>query len=320
MTVVPGPTDVPGPGAPGSPPPASGGINADLWAELGNVADWQYQPPPTTLKSADHGDPTGGEAGNTDSFIDGVFQFIGDILGVLVYPIKQIIAWVWDGVKAAAQWAWDFAADIWNSVVDIFRAIFDTITAQIGLVFGFISDLVGEAWKLGTEALDWIANKGEWLLSQIGDVASLVLGIVEGAIGWIWDHLISPVTDLVLSLLGDALDAALGALGWVWDRVTEIATAVVNAVLDAASWIWDKVSAIASALVNAAIDALGIAWDILQAAWGWIVWFAEHTFGWFEDLFALSVHGVGDVWVNGIVNALNRSGDDIEAYIADWLG
>lgn len=287
---------------------------------LGDYAGFALDEPDHPLKHNDNGDPTNGHEQNSDSFIDSAFAFVGEILGVLVYPIKQVISWVWEGVKAAAQWAWSFAADVWNSAVSFVHDVFNTIIQGVKDVFGAISDQVAQLFQWAATAFTWVIDKGAWVLDQLGKLASLVADGIASAIGWIWQNLIQPVTDLIGSLFGTLWDAFWSAADWVWDKVTAIATAVVNAILDGASWLWDKVTAVAEAAVNAVLDALGIAWDILKAAWDWITWMAEHTFGWFQDLFNLSYQGAGGAWINGITNALLQDGDVVEELIAGWIG
>ena len=308
-------------------PPTTGGVpNPDQLtpAELldqfiGNLSGYNPNKPPITLQAADHGDPTGGHAGNTSSFIDDAFAFVGEILGVLVYPIKQVIEWVWEGVVAAAQWAWSFAADVWNSAVDAISAVWDAAIQSLKDAFGFISDTIAELYVWATTAFNWVVQKGQWVLDQLENLASLVANAVADSIDWIWQNLIQPVTDLIGSLFGTLWDAFWSAATWVWDKVQAIAEAVVNAVLDAASWVWDKVSAIATAIVNAAIDAIGIAWDVLQEAWGWIVWLAEHSFDFFTSL-ANVLFDSGNGWFRAHFETLFAdSGDMIEQYVAGWL-
>lgn len=335
MTAIPpGPTDVPGPGAPGSPPalpvplPASAGVNNpdqltpdELLSQfVGNYGLYDPNKPQAVLHSHSNNDPTDGHDSNSDSFIDSAFAFVGEILGVLVYPIKQVISWVWEGVKAAAQWAWNFASDVWNSAVDAISAVWDAAIQSLKDAFAFISDQAAQLWVWATTAFNWVVDKGAWVLGQLENLVSLVADAVASSLGWIWENLIQPVTDLIGSLFGTLWDAFWSAATWVWDKVQAIAEAVVNAVLDAASWVWDKVYAIAKAIVDAAIDALGFAWDVLQEAWKWIEYFATHPFSWFGDLLSAVENGETALFGPGIVAALHRESDAIEAVVASWLG
>jgi hypothetical protein len=199
------------------------------------------------------------------NMISGGLDLIDYAFTVTANAISAAASWWWSNV-VIPSWDWiQHAADtvggwIWDAVVGFYHAV---IVPALGLL--------GDALNFAVGALQWAINQAaaglSWLIDNVINPAyQWVLHAAETVAGWIWDAVDGFYRDVIAPLINDA-EFWAHLLASAWDWLVHTVAAVVNAVL---------------------------------AAWGWIIWFGEHTF---SDILALldgTNHEANRNWLLGV--------------------
>ncbi len=262
---------------------------------------------------------------------------IGVALAVGPYDIIGDIEGWWNG---ATNWVGQGWQDIKNLVHSV-------VHAAVSIVAGAL-DLIDYAFTVTINALTssvswWFDNIVTPLWGWFLGAAQWATHLIDDAWNWFYAAIIAPA----LQLLDDAINWGIGALQWAINEAAAGLQWLVDNIISPAwhwiesaaqtvgGWIWDAIDAFYQAFIAPIVADVQQAWHLLdqlwnwawntaanvvavvEQAWDWIVWFAEHSF---QDLLALATgsgpHDVRDFilgeasssnsWIEGIIDALAK--------------
>lgn len=142
-------------------------------------------------------------------------------------PIKEFFLALWEGIKAAAQAAGQFLADLfftvadtvtgaWNAVKTFFSGLWDGIVAGVKLVIGLTGfGLILKAAQLIKDNWAGIASFFSNLFGGIANVVSGVVSSITGAFGRAWDTLrggVQTVYDFIVGIFRRIADTVSGVV------------------------------------------------------------------------------------------------------------
>lgn len=262
---------------------------------------------------------------------DGVESVWGWALGVVqdwvIGPITRAASWaanqVADYAVALAQDVWEklgilgeFAGTLWDMIVHMVDGAIDFALSIKNTLYDWIGDGIGWLWDTTSWWWEHVFNVlWDWLVDV---VTSLIVGAIDlamGAAGWVWDR----VSEIAATVAREVL----GAASWLYDNVRQIVTDMLGALFDAGSWLWERITDVVGALVSQLWDALsnGIAAVIavVEGAWDFLVWVAEHPATWFAELIDGFFRNGSQWFIERLTDALSSSGSIVEDWLADSL-
>lgn len=250
----------------------------------------------------------------------GIFDTIwGWVAGSLLPGIREIIHAISEAVSnaisAAVAAAYDWTNFLHSLVGDVGRITGDLVSYVIDgfrRATDFALWAAGEAARLGTSAWEVLGDPASWVWDQVRAIA--------GGVGDVFDFLTRDVlnfiyADLVLPLynrLSDIRDS-------LFDSLREIAETAIGAALDAGSWLWDRVGGIVADALDVALAPLRAIVAVVEGAWSFLVWVAEHPISWFTSI-ADEVLGNGSEWlINHVLSAVEAEFDTVEQRLSDYF-
>ena len=240
-------------------------------------------------------------------------------IGVAIAAIGAALVWAYQNVEwfreAVDTVAAFFVDTVWpilqdtaavvvevvGGIVDFIRENWDTIQTIIVTVFEYVRDFITDIW----DAISLIVDGA---MSYIQGVIDVVMGLISGDWGRVWDGIKSMVTgvwdaikgvvDLAMAYVGRVIDIALAAVKLAWETVW-------NGVSSFISDTWDDITGFVETGVQGVIDFVtGLPSAIFDAVTGAfdVIW----------DEFK----GV----LNKIINAWNNLSFTLPSVTVDWNG
>lgn len=223
--------------------------------------------------------------------LDSLTGWINDAFTWVHHALDDISSWAGDAFNAVYKWA----TDAWNG-------LYGWASSAIGNVVSWVQTLVGTVQRWAEAAFNDLSH---WAADALG-----ALGNAVDALGrWVVDNVFNPLETFVL---------------WVWHEVVEPGLHwLEQAIGDVRQWALDAYHFI--------VGLLGQAWDfiekvakpllaVVEKAFHWLVFFAEHPFTWWHDLFNDVLTRAPEAIAKGALRAVQTEGDEIERLVAGWFG
>ena len=209
---------------------------------------------------------------------------------------------------------WDDSVKLGAKVVDeIKHWCLTIINNAIGLVENDINDTIGYATSIWDDAYGWVQQAistadnlynriygiaSGWVNAAIHDAQSLFNTVYSDARSWVnsaisdAENLYNKIYSEASGWVQDAIHGAEGlynkiyseASGWV-KEAENLATQYFH---DLEKWATDAISAAYNAVYGAIkhdfIDPINVVLGVIEKAWDWVAWFAEHPFALLHDI------------------------------------
>lgn len=155
----------------------------------------------------------------------------------------------WDGIVAAAQWAWGILSGVFNTVVSflagVFSAAWNGLVSVVSAVWSAITSAVSAAWGV------------------VSGIFNAIVAFLAGVFAAAWNGFMA-VVQVVWSAIQTAISVAWGVIQAVWGLIV----AYLGGPLAAGFNIFQGV---AQAVWSAIQTAINVAWGVIQTIWGAIV-------------------------------------------------
>jgi phage-related protein len=180
-----------------------------------------------------------------------------------IIAAAALVIYYWDGIVAALQVAWEWIADlaetVWGSIVDFFTmvgtAIWDAITTAWNAVVEFFVGIWDAIVAGVTAAWDFIVMLIVGYFTMMFLIIETVLTAIVDFFTMVWDGIVAGVTAAWTFIVTHIT----GFLNMIYMVVSTVITTVVGFLSGAWEWIKSAASAVWSAIVGA-----------ISAAWEWI--------------------------------------------------
>lgn len=248
-------------------------------------------------------------------WLDGLFswfdQTAGDAWRAITAFVHSVINSALDLTSSIFDRVWAWASAMWDQAVAWFVQAINTAWQVFDLAQQFAQNLVTSLWDQVARWLGglqgWVDNIGAWIINTVNGVLDWIshapagiLSIASGVANDLWHSVIEPA----LGLVADTANAAISGLHDLYCGVVDLVNLVYNTVTGILSWIDNT----ALAIINVCTKALG-----------WLLYFAEHPFSWFTDLFADFARRAPAFLVAHLTDALSKHGSILEDWLARWL-
>lgn len=181
-----------------------------------------------------------------------IWTGIFTVVWTIISTIAQIIAVIFMGIFNFILNT--FLKPIANFFIEIFTAIWNTVTTVFNAVYNFIAGIVGAIWNVVTTVFNAIAN------------------FIGGVFNWIRDNIVSPIKaayDKIAGVVGNIKDTIVGAIrgaidgvvGFVKDAINagkNLIDGIVKGVGDAKDAVVNKIKDICTGALNAVKSFFGI--------------------------------------------------------------
>jgi hypothetical protein len=202
-----------------------------------------------------------------------VVRSFNDVKLFVLTIVGDAIHGVYDALNAAVDAVDDALSDVQNGLAS-FGSWIDSEADRIGSWVDHWWDLTW-GWVQST-VQGWIADLRNWTVDAIAAAASFLyaaIHVVEQAADTLYRDVIAPILSWVA---GAAQWFAHMIESW-WDGIYNDVIKPIGDLLDQA---WQYAQVAYHFVTVVWVDV----WKVLDAAWGWLVWFAEHTFDDLESL------------------------------------
>ena len=286
--------------------------------------------------------------------IVGLLILLGGAL-VLAYnkseTFRNIVNAAWNGIKDAAS-----AVVNWfqTTVVPIFQAVWDGISAGAAAVGGFFSGVWNGIKDAASAVVNWFQTtvvpifQGIWEGLKVAaaifftpmqlmwdGLVAVWQNVVAPALEWLWHNIFEPAwngikaaveavagwfSGTLVPALQAVWDAIKAALEWLWHNIFEPAWNGIKAAVEAvAGWFSGTLVPIFQGVWDAIKAALEWLWhNIFEPAWNGIKAAVEAVAGWFSGTLVPIFQGVWDA-INGALWWLSDRFRDIWNWIRDGI-
>lgn len=210
---------------------------------------------------------------------------------------------IWDNIKSAAAYAWEFIKSVWNDVSPYFSALWNKIKEDVTTVWNTIKNIFSSAWDF---------------VKSVWDKAKPYFPAI-------WQG-IKNVFSVVKTFIGGAFSSALVAVTAVWDTAAGYFQSVWNTI----KGIFSVVKSVLSGNWNDAWEAIkGIAdtWkDYFQGVWNGIKSVFSTVKSWFGDTFSAAwetIKAIAGTWGNyfqGVWDNIKSTFGAVKSWFGDTFG
>lgn len=237
------------------------------------------------------------------------------------------VATTWDDVKNFIHNVVKSAVDLLADGVDFFYYVFTVITNALKATVDHLSAAADVLWSFMVSEAErvggWITNAVDWLWSNIVVPALAVLqsavDYVGSALGFAIDLVKNSLDDIWRNYIAPAFDwvehAAETVGGWIGDAVSAFYNDVIKPVFDFVGQIGHDLYAALGYIYN---DVVAVVNAVVKA-WGWVIWFGEHSF---EEILALlggADHALTRDWLLGAAEHGSGVADEVAAWLEQIL-
>lgn len=260
-----------------------------------------------------------GRAATSGTLLSGIMTGFSRVLGFLTGPIGLIIGLlvgVWGASESFRDSVMNLGRAIWDSLVDAFNHVLPYIQD----LWGSLTDLWGSLSQGGGildiigNVLSWVVDLFAWLLPIVIEFAGVVMGKLIGALGWLVGA-ITQVSDW-LAGLGDTTTEQGAVMTSVWEWIQSAVSTVVDWFMNTAMpWMISAWESVVSFFQWAWENILKPVWDALVAVITW-VWetIIQPIFGFIVAAF--QALGTAFVWIWD--NVIKPMWDTLVAVI-EWV-
>lgn len=269
---------------------------------------------------------------NIGSFFGGLITtVVGDITGA----VSAALNWVLNIVQTWLVKLYTALTHIigaipgaFGSVVDYVRWLEDTFDTFVGSIYDSIRNGIVDGITAGLDAGGWLAGLlTDWLGSVLqgviaaggwfyGFVANIVTDILQSALqvgSWIYD--------LIAGIVGYVVDQLFADVGWLWGRLETFVNQLLYDGLAVGEWLYNWIKdEIVQPLIDLALQGLGDLLAVVQGAWDFLVWVAQHPLQWFIDQFEDLAGLRGDALWSRIGEALDSESGHAFSILDDLFG
>lgn len=242
----------------------------------------------------------------------GIAGFFGDVImtliGDLITPIADAISWA--GVQLE-QFVLDSVNSVWGFIgqaAGLVSTVLDFVQSLYQAALQYAESLVASVWFEVNSLADQFAQWGANILNLIQTTIASVLSTAMTVGGWLWNQIynafIYPLYNYISDLFGNIEGIVAG-----------IVSTVINGALEAGGWLYNILTNIVQSLIDVALAAFGDIVAVVQGAWAFLVWIAEHPFSWFADQID-SVFGNG---ASHLIDLLEQAIDANQDQVEQWI-
>lgn len=246
---------------------------------------------------------------NIAGFFGGVVMtLIGDIIG----PIASAIEFAAGKLEAWIVQLWN---ELWaqlGSIPNTFLSVADYIEKLYNNATGFAQWLFDNAANEITNIVGTVQNIADGIAGSVLDTIqgyiSDLIAVGGGLFDWVWQTFIEPLYAWVSQQLSG-----------LFDWISQVVSDVINDGLNAGGWLYDQLRNIVNDLIGLALAGFADVIAVVQGAWNFLVWVAQHPLGWLENQLDELTAGGPDAVLSRLVNGIASNETEFGHFVDSWF-
>lgn len=242
-------------------------------------------------------------------------------------PIIHGVAKIWDAVKdkvaAVVESAVNMLLDLINPMRTLLRALYDSVVqgakgvlslteSIVRDVYATVRDWIDTAVGAVQAGVDWVAGEVRRVENLARDLANWAIGTlrswVNDLLGWFNTYIVQPIKALAEGAYQFARHVVDDAIGWLQRYVIDPIIHRLEEAWHAAKVMWDWFTAFA-------YDTVVLA----HKCWDFLLFVATHPLNWWYIILQQVFDRGSRWWINEVLRAVERHGDDVDRQVAAWI-